>query len=482
MSDQAKEATDAVVHLGDPGVPPLEYKSPLKRFLHHDIMGSAFLLLGAFAAIVVANSQLEEWYHHLWETEFGFVFGDVNLIKSLHHWVNDGLMAIFFFLVGLEIKRELIAGELASFNKAFLPAIAAIGGMIVPALVYAVCNLGGEGGAGWGIPMATDIAFAAGCIALLKKWVPTSLMVFLVALAIVDDLGAVTVIAIFYTDSIDTQPLIIGISLIVVSFCIGKLGVRSILPYAVFGIVIWAAFLSSGVHATIAGVLLAFTIPSDARYKPRLFRGRIVELLDRFSHADEDLGQYEEGDEADINKGHLVTQRQQTLIRAMNTECVHVEAPLQRLEHNIEPFCVFIVMPIFAFANAGVHLEWGNLGNIMLEPVTIGIVLGLLLGKPLGIMLACYLAVKFGWAHLPRGVRWSQLFGVSLLAAIGFTMSLFVNELAFQGVDPELAEQFVSEGKVGIFVASIIAACAGLITLKVTCGPSRDVRADETVF
>jgi NhaA family Na+:H+ antiporter len=432
-------------------------------------MGSIFLLLGALAAVIVANSQLEYWYHHLWETEFGFVVGDAVLIKTLHHWVNDGLMAIFFFLVGLEIKRELLAGELASFNRALLPAVAAIGGMVFPALVYATINLGGEGSAGWGIPMATDIAFAAGCIALLKKWVPTSLMVFLVALAIVDDLGAVTVIAIFYTDSIEFPPLIIGTSLIIVSFCIGRLGVRSTLPYAVFGMVIWVAFLSSGVHATIAGVLLAFTIPSDARYKPRLFRGRIVELLDRFSQADENLSQYAEEGEVGVDKRNLVTQRQQTLIRAMNTECLHVEAPLQRFEHNIEPFCAFIVMPIFAFANAGVHLDLGNLGHLVLQPVTLGISLGLLLGKPVGIVLACFLAVRLGWASLPNGVRWTQIFGVSLLAAIGFTMSLFINELAFVGVDPELAEEFVSAGKVGIFVASIIAACAGLIVLKITC-------------
>jgi NhaA family Na+:H+ antiporter len=452
----------------DMDAPALEYVSPLKRFLHHDMVGSGALLVAALGAIVLANIGYYEPYHDFWESHFGFTIGDREIAKSLHHWVNDGLMAIFFFLVGLEIKRELLAGELAGIRKALLPVAAALGGMVFPAAIYAAINIGGDGAHGWGIPMATDIAFAAGCIALLKKWVPASLMVFLVALAIVDDLGAVTVIAIFYTDQIEVQPLFIGSMMIVVSFCCGKLGVRNVFPYAVFGIIVWVAFLESGVHATIAGVLLAFSIPADARYKTHLFEGRMKELLQRFTEAEREWETGEHGDGQKM-KDVIVNQRQQGIIRAMNTECLHVEAPLQRLEYNIEPFAAFLIMPIFAFANAGVHLPLNEIGSMLMEPVTLGVFFGLVVGKPLGVFVFSYVTVKLGLASLPRGVTWPQLAGVGLLAGIGFTMSLFINGLAFAGADPEHVARLTSEGKLGIFAASLVAAVAGLLILKMTC-------------
>jgi NhaA family Na+:H+ antiporter len=453
-------------------IPPLEHDSYFKRFLHHDMVGSGFLLIAAVAAVVIANVGYAEQYHHFWETPFGFNIGargeGWGFKKSLHHWVNDGLMAIFFFLVGLEIKREMRAGELHSVRKALLPVAAAVGGMVVPALIFAAFNGGKVSAAGWGIPMATDIAFAAGCIALLKKWVPSSLMIFLVALAIVDDLGAVAVIALFYTEQIAFGPLIIGSSLIVLSFCLGQLGVRRTWPFVLMGIIIWFAFLQSGIHATIAGVLLAFTIPETARYHTHNFRGRMDELLGKFEeaekHWDEDLNVVE----TEL-KDLMVNHSQQGLIRRINDECHFVESPLQRIEHRIEPFSVFIIMPIFAFANAGVHLEFGQMGEILKEPVTLGIIFGLFIGKPLGIVLASVLVVKLGFASLPRGVTWIQLTGVGFLAGIGFTMSLFVNELAFVGVDPEIAEQLMSSGKIAIFIASILSAVVGIVWLKLSC-------------
>ncbi len=445
-------------------VPPLEHVSTLVRFLQHEMVSSGLLLWASFVALILVNIGYETWYHEFWDKTFGFTLGDDSFYQSLHHWVNDGLMALFFFFVGLEIKRELLAGELASVRRAVLPAAAAIGGVIVPALIYMAFNIGGEGLHGWGIPMATDIAFAAGCLALLRKWIPPALMVFLVALAIVDDLVAVAVIAVFYTDRIAFVPLEIGAVLIFLSFVLGQFGVRSTVPYVLIGIVLWLAFLESGVHATIAGVLLAFSIPAKARYETHNFRGRMQQLIDRFTRAEKLWP-----DETKAIKDVMVNTRQQAILRHMGTEIHHVEAPLQRIEHNLQPFAIFIIMPIFAFANAGVSLEWAHIGDMIHEPVTLGIVFGLVVGKPLGIVLAAWLAVRTGLAALPKGVSWPQLTGVGMLAGIGFTMSLFINELAFLGGDPAHTEALIAQGKIGIFIASGVAFVGGLALLKITC-------------
>ncbi len=435
-------------------LPRLEHKSPLEHLLEHEVIAAFLLLFSGVAAIVCANSGLAEWYHHFKEFEFGLDIGGLIVAKSLHHWVNDGLMCIFFFVVGLEIKREVLVGELASPRRALLPIVAAIGGMAVPALVYWVFTRGTEGAAGWGIPMATDIAFAAGCLALLGKRIPTALGAFLIALAIVDDLGAVLVIALFYTGGIHVFPLVAGIVLIAVSFLISRLGVRHTFPYAVIGVLLWLAFLESGIHATVAGVLLAFTIPPNARYETPLFARRIKELIGRFQEAE------------DHKDPLMVNERQQSLIRSMTKECQYVEAPLQRIEEGLHPIALFVVMPVFAFFNAGIHLELDGLGAMVFQPVTVGVFFGLILGKQVGIMLCSWLAVKAGWASLPEGIRWRQVYGLSWLAAIGFTMGLFIDELAFTADAGTQHAEYLAQGKLGILLASVTAGVVGLLILR----------------
>ncbi len=436
-------------------LPPLEYKSPLERLLEHDVIAAFLLVLSGAAALVCANSPLAEPYHHFIHLEFGLDIGGIIVAKSLHYWVNDGLMCIFFFVVGLEIKREILVGELASLRRAILPIVAAIGGMAVPALVYVLLTRGTPGAVGWGIPMATDIAFAAGCLALLGKRIPTALSAFLIALAIVDDLGAVLVIALFYTGGIHVFPLVSGLVLIAVSFLLSRLGVRKTFPYVIIGILLWLAFLASGIHATVAGVLLAFTIPANARYETPLFASRMQALLARFQSAE------------DHKNPLLVNERQQSLIDSMLTECHHVEAPLQRIEEGLHPIALFVVMPIFAFFNAGIHFETGSFAELLFQPVTLGVFFGLIVGKQAGVMLCSWLAVKAGWASLPKGVTWYQVYGLSWLAAIGFTMGLFIDELAFPaGAGPEQAA-YLAQGKLGIFIASVTAGIVGLLILRV---------------
>jgi NhaA family Na+:H+ antiporter len=456
-----------------PTPPPLEQISTLQKILHHGAMAAIFLLVAAAAALFMANSTmvvggrpLRDWYTDLWHLDIGiYLHGEV-ISKSLHYLINDGLMAIFFFLVGLEIKRELLVGELASFRKALLPIVAAIGGMVFPAAIFAAINWNGDGIPGWGIPMATDIAFAAGVLGLLSKRIPIGLAVFLIALAIVDDLGSVTVIAIFYTDSIRGTPLMVGVAMILTSLLFSRLGVRNALVFALMAAVIWVEFFLSGVHATIAGVLFAFTIPADARYETPLFISRISQLLQRFDEAEDNVNPL------------LVNSRQQRIVRAIEAECIHVEAPLQRIEHKLHPFTAFVIMPIFAFSNSGVQLDFSRLGELFTQPVTLGVIFGLIAGKQLGIMSACWFAVKAGLAELPQGVRWMQLWGVTWLAGIGFTMSLFIAGLAFPvghdaGHGPVEAEAHLADmlagAKLGILTASLIAGSIGtLILLAVT--------------
>ena len=447
-----------------PSPPPLEQISTLQKILHHGAMAAIFLLLAAAAALFMANSStvvggraLQDWYTDLWHLDIGIYLHGVVISKSLHYLINDGLMAIFFFLVGLEIKRELLVGELASFRKALLPIVAAIGGMVFPAAIYAAINRGGDGLPGWGIPMATDIAFAAGVLGLLSKRIPTGLAVFLIALAIVDDLGSVTVIAIFYTDTIQTQPLMLGVALILTSLLFARLGVRNALVFALMAAMIWVGFFLSGVHATIAGVLFAFTIPADARYETPLFISRLAQLLQRFDEAEDHANPL------------LVNSRQQRIVRAIEAECIHVEAPLQRIEHKLHPITAFVIMPIFAFSNSGVELDFSRIGELYMQPVTLGVIFGLIAGKQMGIMSACWLAVKAGFAELPQGVRWLQLWGVTWLAGIGFTMSLFIAGLAFPGGhgsgDEAHMVDMLAGAKLGILSASLIAGSIGTLIL-----------------
>jgi NhaA family Na+:H+ antiporter len=421
--------------------------SPFARFFRLESAGGIVLIACTLIAVAWANSPWGDAYHHLWETKLAFSLGPWSISHTIHHWINDGLMAVFFFLVGLEIKREALIGELTSLRKAALPGAAALGGMVVPALLYFALNAGGPGASGWGIPMATDIAFALGVLALMGPRVPLALKVFLTALAIVDDIGAVLVIALFYTGQIAWGALGAGLLLIGVAALANRLGVRGPLPYLLLGIVVWSCFLASGVHATVAGVLMAMTIPSRTR----------IDADEFMEHADRNLQDFRAARAP--GSSVLTNLRQQTALQGLESATEAAQAPLQRIEHDLHAPVAFLVIPLFALANAGVTLS-GGIADSVTHPVTLGIILGLVIGKPLGITLFSWLAVRAGWAELPAGISWKAVHAVSWLGGIGFTMSLFVAGLAFQ--DGGL----VDESKLGIFAASLAAGIAGWILLR----------------
>lgn len=426
---------------------------PLREFFHTEAIGGILLLVAAGAAIVAANSPLSSLYHHFLETSFRIGIGPFLIDKSAHHWINDGLMVVFFFLVGLEIKRELLVGELASFRKAALPLIAALGGVLFPAIIYLAINAGTTGVRGWAIPMATDIAFALGVLALLGKRVPAGILIFLTALAIADDLAAVLVIALFYGGKIALYPLVAGFLILAASLLLNKMGVRQTMVYVILGIFLWLAFLKSGVHSTVAGVLLAMTIPTNALMTGDEFARKIRNLLTQFL-----------GRERVANPLHRA-EDQQAIIKEIESSCHHVEAPLQGIEHRILPWVTYAIMPIFAFANAGVEIHFQELGGALVHPVTLGIIAGLVIGKQTGIMLFAWLAVKLGWAELPVETNWKHMYGVAWLAGIGFTMSLFIGSLAF--TDPTL----LTQTKIGILVASLASGGVGYAILRWTTKP-----------
>jgi Na+:H+ antiporter, NhaA family len=374
-------------------------------------------------------------------------FNGHQLAKSLHHWINDGMMSVFFFVVGLELKREIIAGELNDKKKAILPVAAAAGGMIFPALIYLLFNGGGEAADGWGIPMATDIAFALGVIYLLGDKVPVSLKIFLTALAIADDLGAVLVIAFFYTASIDYNSLIFGGIFLLVLIVSNIIGVRSTVFYALVGIGgLWLAFLLSGVHATIAAVLAAFTIPARVKVSESGFTKNMEQLMAAFRRVRP-------------NNVQTVTAEQHHILQGIRDLSKHALTPLQRLEHAFHPLVAFIIMPVFALSNAGIELP-DNLFEIFTSPVALGVFFGLIVGKVAGVTGMVFLFVKMKWASLPEGVSTQQVLGAGFLAAVGFTMSLFISGLAFE------SETFMLESKFGILMASLIASIIGFLILK----------------
>lgn len=441
--------TDTLSRLLSPRARPIDrLLKPLSAFAHHKLAGAGLLMLGMVVALVWANSPFAHSYHDLLHMKISVGIGSATLDHSLHHWINDGVMGIFFFYVGLEIKRELIIGELSTLRKATLPAVAAIGGMVLPALVYTTLNRGGEGADGWGIPMATDIAFALGVLALLGNRVPSGLKVFLTALAIVDDIGAVVVIAAFYTDHVVIGWLLLGLVCIGSSIVLNRLGTRNPVTYFLIGTVAWFGFLESGVHATIAAILMAFTIPARTRIDGKDFRDRINFLMARLDTV---------GTPSD---NQMNSRAQQTVFEHMNDTIDHASAPLQRIETSLHGPVTFVVLPLFALANAGVSLDSG-LGSKLGTPVALGIIGGLVLGKLLGVSLAAWIAVKLKLADLPKHVTWSQLMASGLLAGIGFTMSLFVGGLAFS--EPALVET----AKIGVLSASLIAAVAGVIWLRI---------------
>jgi NhaA family Na+:H+ antiporter len=416
---------------------------PFQEFASAGALGGIVLMVCASLALLWANSPWRESYFALWEIKIAIGFLPDPVTMSLHHWINDGIMALFFLLVGLEIKREFLVGELATLRQAALPVAAALGGMIVPATIYALINQGTAGAPGWGIPMATDIAFALGVLSLLGRSVPIGLKVFLTALAIVDDLGAVAVIALFYTASINWIPLTVSAGLVLALALMNVRGITALTPYLVLGAILWWALQASGIHATIAGVLLAMTVPSQTKINTAQFSEHARSLLDEF-------------DKAETGDLLIITSKgQQEAVHSLRTLGKVVQSPLLRLEHSLQGPVTFLIMPVFALANAGVEL-----GGVGVDRVVLGVLAGLLIGKPLGIFLFSLLAVRFGYATLPSNVTWRQLHAVAWLAGIGFTMSLFVADLAFG------ANILNTSAKVGIIGASVLAGVVGLALLR----------------
>jgi Na+:H+ antiporter, NhaA family len=420
---------------------------PINKFIHYDNSGGIALFLGVIIALIWANSPWRESYHHLWHTYFSIGFENNILSYSLHHWVNDGLMAMFFFVVGLELKREIIAGELSTMKKAILPMAAAAGGMVFPALIYVFINLGEPTINGWGIPMATDIVFALALMSLVGKKVPLTAKVFLVALATVDDLGAVLVIAFFYSSELSFFSLFSGLGLLSLLVGANLLGVRNTIFYAVVGIGgVWLAFLLSGVHATIAGVLVAFAIPARTRVNEGLYSRSINYLLYKFDKQMPILGP-------------LMTQQQHRIIEKIKVISREAQTPLQKIEGALHPLVTFVVIPLFALANAGVEIGENFFADLM-NPVSIGVFFGLTLGKLVGVLSFTWVLVKAKVAKLPKGMNWMHISGIAGLAGVGFTMSLFITALAFD--DPQLVDQ----SKYGILLASLVSGSLGVYLLK----------------
>jgi len=424
----------------------------LREFIHDEAFGGILLLLCALTALIWANSPWGATYDALWSTELTLGTVQFHLTESLLHWVNDGLMAIFFFVVGLEIKRELLVGELASPRRAALPAIAALGGVLFPASIYLLLNRGTVGGEGWGIPMATDIAFALGVLALMGNRIPLELRIFLTALAIVDDIAAVVVIAIFYTAQVRWEALGLAAVILAGLVAVNRLGLRRPEGYAVLGLALWVAIFESGIHATVAGILLAFTIPASTRINPSAFLSRSRRILDAFEHA---------GTGDDTGASILTNGARQEALAELEAAVEGAGAPLQRMEHVLHPWVAFAIVPLFALANAGVRIE-GDLGAALSNRVTLGVVLGLVVGKQIGVTLGAWLAVRSGLTELPEGIGWRHIYGVGWLAGIGFTMALFVADLAFAADEGAL----LTAAKLGILIASLIAGVGGWLFLS----------------
>jgi NhaA family Na+:H+ antiporter len=429
--------------------------TPFQHFIHQEKSGGIVLGISVIIALILANSPWSQYYFNFFHIELGFQFNGASYLNmSIHHWINDGLMALFFFIVGLELKRELIGGQLAQPRNALLPIVAAIGGMLVPALIYIGFNTSAATKSGWGIPMATDIAFALGVISLLGKRVPITLKVFLTALAIVDDLGAVLVIALFYTAQIAVMPLIVGLLLVLLLVMANKLNIRSIPFYLIVGIAVWVAFLLSGVHATIAAVLVAFTIPARSAIQEDDYIKEVQLHLNQFKAIDAD----------DTNK--MLSEPQLFEVAAIEKASKSITPTTHRMEQSLHTLITFLVIPIFAIANAGVAFNFDT-SVLFGSSIVWGVFLGLLVGKVVGVVGFTMLMVKLKWATLPEGMQLKNLWGIGFLAAIGFTMSLFVTTLAFQ----EAALQ--NQAKIGIFIASLLGGVIGFYILKVTAPSSK---------
>jgi Na+:H+ antiporter, NhaA family len=420
-----------------------KFQEPVEAFIHTQGSSGFLLVVASVCALAWANSPLAGSYSRLWDATISFDLGPLHVAKSLHHWINDGLMAIFFFLVGMEIKHEIVDGELRSFRKASMPVVAALGGMITPALIFVAFNWRGNGINGWAIPMATDIAFALGVLALVPG-IPNSLKVFLLALAIVDDIGAIAVIALFYTETIYWAPLLIGFIVIAAIWMLRRVEVPFAFPYVIFGLLFWFCVLKSGVHATIAGVILGFMVSSRPVYTREKFRREAARLMTDFDPAVSG-GDY---DQADAILGEL------------ETLTINTESPLERLIRQLHPWVSFLVIPIFALANAGVPVSGESARTAVSHPIAWGVFFGLVLGKPLGILLFSWLGIRIGTGEMPNGMTWTALSGAGILAGIGFTVSIFVANLAFE------TPESVTISKFAVLAASLAAGLTGYLLLK----------------
>jgi NhaA family Na+:H+ antiporter len=426
--------------------PDLEKIGPFQRFFNKIVSGSYPLFLAAILAMIWANLFAAS-YHSFWHTQFSLSLGQFTISKSLVHWIDEALMTLFFFTVGLEIKREILVGGLSSPRQAVLPIAAAVGGMMVPAVIYYLFNFGKPDATGWAIPMATDIAFSLAVLAFLKDKVPRGLRIFLTAFAIADDLGAVIVIALFYTKTIVLQNLIFSTLFLMALVVVNSLWIRKTLVYMVLGIGLWFSILGSGLHATIAGVIVALFIPARGKYDTETFTRKVKEYLNWIVCENE--------------CGHSILMNQQHLdaVQAIDIACSDAETPLQRLEHHLQSWIAYLVLPLFALANSGLALRDLDVSTAFRHPVTLGVFFGLVFGKPMGILSFTYLGSKLLRAPLMHGITWYHIAGVSLLGGIGFTMSLFISGLSFTSV------QALDFSKLGIISGSVVSGVAGWIVL-----------------
>ncbi|MEZ5537840.1 MAG: Na+/H+ antiporter NhaA [Thiolinea sp.] len=429
-----------------------EITKPFNEFIKTQISGAVLLLGVTLLALIMANTSLQPLYVALEKIRIGFFVQDFELSKTLHHWVNDGLMVLFFFLLGLEIKREFIAGELRSFSQSSTVIMAALGGMLFPAGIYILFNLNQETVSGWGIPMATDAAFALGALALLGSRIPAELKVFLVALAIVDDIGAILVIALFYTDALQIEYLWYAAGFLALLLILNRLGIRRALPYFILGTALWYVVLLSGVHATIAGVLAAFAIPARPRVHPHNTARNLQEAADEIAEVD-----------AENPQQHILgSSAKHNVLESVEQQARDTKTLLRSWEYVLERPVSLLIVPLFAFLNAGIVLSAATFQAMQTSALAQGVILGLVVGKPLGIVLLAWLNLKLGWGQLPPGVTLWHLLGVGMLAGIGFTMSIFVAALSFDG-----SVQLLTEAKASIMLATTIAALAGTSLLLV---------------
>jgi len=426
--------------------------TPLEEFIHHQTTSSVLLMICAVVALIVANSPWGEYFMHMLHEEMALVIVGHRFHTSLLHWINDGLMAFFFLIIGLELKRELLVGELADWRKALLPLVAAIGGMAVPASLYYLLNPEGTTAMGWGIPMATDIAFAVGAISLLGSRVPKSLLAFLIALAIVDDLGAVAVIAVFYTEQLNYTALLWCGGLIALLIVMNLGGIRQVPPYLAVGGFLWWAMLGSGIHATITGIILAFCIPIFPKYNPEHFIQQVRGLSQQMKKS------------LKFNPNIMLNDQLRSQVVALERGVGLVQAPAQRLEHSLHVYVTYLVIPVFALANASIPVDISNLGAQLMNSVALGVMAGLVVGKLIGIAGFTWLAVRFAGIPLPEGLAMRHIVGVGLLGGIGFTMSIFVADLGF-AEHPEILLQ----AKSGILLASLISGIGGYCWLRFSC-------------